>query len=178
MSNPVPSVPQSEETSLDEQIKRSDLELKQLEAISKKAELGRTRWEQFLQSPLGPVIVTAIAGFFVTQVTTAIQSWENMAVEQQRLKSSLILKVIETGNTNESAKNLLFLLNLKLIDDPSGSIKDLEKHPEQAPVLSTSLARPSSILLPTTVPGEFMNCTWNAQTATYTGCVKTKQPGQ
>jgi hypothetical protein len=46
-----------------------------------------------------------------------------------------MLKAIETGKPEAAAKNLIFLVKIGLINDPSGRIAALESNPQDAPVL-------------------------------------------
>lgn len=58
-----------------------------------------------------------------------------MKLERQKFQSELILKAIETGNSEAATKNLLFLLRLGFIEDPTGRIGQLQNNPQDAPVL-------------------------------------------
>lgn len=129
MSNTIPDI--------ELELKRTELALKATELEAKKTEkLGAFS----VSSPLTIAVMTGVLGLIGAGVANIIQLRSNLELERQKLESSLILKAIETGNPDASAKNLLFLLDMKLISDPSGSIAKLKANPEQAPVLSGSSA--------------------------------------
>ena len=86
-------------------------------------------------SPLVTTIIAALLGLLGTMVGAYFQGRSNMELERQKLESSLILKAIETGEPDKAAKNLLFLAKLKLINIPAEQIEQLQKNPEDAPVL-------------------------------------------
>jgi putative chitinase len=97
-------------------------------------------------SPLTIVIITGIIGLIGAAVANVLQNRSNLKLEREKFRfnaqlerekftSALILKAIETGNTEAAAKNLLFLLDTKLIDDSSGGIAKLRQNPQDAPVL-------------------------------------------
>ncbi|PBB69111.1 hypothetical protein CK228_07675 [Mesorhizobium sp. WSM4312] len=119
---------------IDDRLKEADLGLKSADIKLKEAELIEKRaWYRFLSAPLTPVLITAIAGFVVTQVTNSMQASANLALEREKSKGSLILKAWETGDPAVSLRNLQFLAKIQLIDDPTGVIGKLT--PEDAPFL-------------------------------------------
>jgi len=130
---------------LDDQLKEADLELKKLDAKTKIAELqSRNFWSKLLSSPLTPILATTLLGFLVSQYSTYKQAQDNLLLEREKLKSSLFLKMIDTDNSQSSAKNLLFLLSIGLIDDPNGKIAALKDNPQAAPVAGSHV-----VLVPT-----------------------------
>jgi hypothetical protein len=119
-------------------LKQAELDLKRGEAALKQVELNeKSGWRRWTSGPLTPILVTAIIGFIISQITSYTQSRESAILEQEKLRSSLILKAIDTTSSAASAKTLLFLLGLKLIDDPTGKIAALEQDPQNAPFLGS-----------------------------------------
>ena len=131
------------QSAVDERLKEADLSLKNADIKLKEAEFGqKTAWYRFLSAPVTPVLITAIAGFVVTQVTNSMQATANLAVEREKNRGSLILKAWETGDPAVSLRNLQFLARIQLIDDPTGVIARLT--PENAPFLP----RPNGPVVP------------------------------
>jgi hypothetical protein len=89
-------------------------------------------------SPLATTVIAALLGLLGTMVGAYFQGRSNMNLERQKLESSLILKAIETGEPDKAAKNLLFLAKLKLISIPQEQIEQLQKNPEEGPVLPSA----------------------------------------
>lgn len=67
-----------------------------------------------------PGVIAAMLGILGTGYVAYTQGRTNLALEQKRSEASLILKAIETGNQEQARANLLFLLEMGLISDPSG----------------------------------------------------------
>ncbi|HEV8369307.1 MAG TPA: hypothetical protein VGQ39_15235 [Pyrinomonadaceae bacterium] len=136
-------------TNLDAEHAKLDLEIKQTELAIKQAELKSKLNEKPLTppqtqaqpqrttapSPLTLAIITGIIGLIGAGVANVLQTRSNLQLERQKFESSLMLKAIETGKPEAAAKNLLFLVRVGLINDPSGRIAALESKPEDAPVL-------------------------------------------
>jgi hypothetical protein len=63
---------------------------------------------------------------------------QNKTAERQahlKAQSDLIVEAIKTGDPKRAAKNLLFLIQLGLIDDSNGRMKTALSNPEEVPVL-------------------------------------------
>ncbi|MFL6846695.1 MAG: hypothetical protein ACJ8ER_17655 [Allosphingosinicella sp.] len=95
---------------------------------------SRSTWT----SPLLLTVTTGLLGIFGALVANYWQAKSDYRLEQERNQSSLILKAIETGNPEAASKNLLFLLDLGLIQDRTGKIAQLRAAPQNAPVLPAS----------------------------------------
>ena len=138
---------QSTKSDLESELIKVELRIKEADLAIKQAELKSKLEEKTkpisASSPLTIAVITGILGLIGAGVANVFQTRSNLQLEREKLESSLILKAIETGNTDASAKNLLFFLDLKLISDPSGSIAKLKTNPQDAPVLSSS-----SVLVP------------------------------
>lgn len=114
-------------------IKEAELALKQAEL---KAKLEEKPQRISASSPLAITVITGMLGLIGAGAANFVQSRSNLALEREKFESSLILKAIETGNPEAASKNLLFLVDTKLINDPSGSIAKLRTNPQNAPVLA------------------------------------------
>jgi len=130
-----------DQVSLDDRLKMAEAAVKEAEAALKRHDLAMSSsWSRWLASPVTPVVITAAAGFIVAQFTSHWQNQSAMSLEREKLKSSLFLKAIETGKPEDAARNLVFLVKIGLIDDPSGKIAALEANPETSPVLPNTSA--------------------------------------
>jgi len=125
-----------------------DLRLKEAELAIKKVELEAKAREQRRPSlaylPLMIAVTTGILGLIGAGVAAFLQARANLDLEHEKLQSSLILKAIETGSSEASRNNLIFLVGVGLLKDPSGRIAALT--PQDAPVLPS----PAGIPVPTT----------------------------
>jgi N-acetyl-anhydromuramyl-L-alanine amidase AmpD len=63
-------------------------------------------------------------------------------LEREKAQNEIIIKVIETGDTESAKKNLLFLIAAGLVKDPDRKIAEAATNPETSPVLP-------SVALPT-----------------------------
>lgn len=119
-----------------------ELDLKSIELDLKREELTLRREletkKPLTSSPLTAAIVSGFLALVGIGVANFYQSRANLLLEREKAQSGLILKAIETGNPEAATKNLLFLLKLGLINDPTGRIAALEKNPEDAPFLPSS----------------------------------------
>ena len=117
--------------------------LKEIELEIKKVELDRARLELSLKNTIwtaltSPTVVTAITavlGLFGAVLTNYFQQEANLKVEKQKNQAELITRSISTGDPESSAKNLIFLLDLGLIQDTQGKIEKLRTKPADAPTL-------------------------------------------
>ena len=101
----------------------------------------RPSWFQILSG-----IVIALLTVLGTAFTAYYKGQSTVNVERLRFESDLIMKAIETGNDENSAKNLLFFVKAGFLTDENGKIKELNEEPEKSPVLPTdNSVRPSKI---------------------------------
>lgn len=131
----------AEHAKLDLQIKQTELAIKQAELNAKLNEKpappspSPQPQRSGAPSPLILAVITGIIGLIGAGVANILQTRSNLQLERQKFESSLMLKAIETGKPEAAAKNLLFLVKVGLINDPSGRIAALESNPQDAPVL-------------------------------------------
>lgn len=135
---------ESPNTNLDVEHAKVDLQIKQTELAIKQAELQSKLNDKppppalprtAAPSPLILAVITGIIGLIGAGVANVLQTRSNLQLERQKFESSLMLKAIETGKPEAAAKNLIFLVKVGLINDPSGRIAALESNPQDAPVL-------------------------------------------
>jgi putative chitinase len=130
----------------DSELMKLEIKMKETELAIKQAELQSKANEKpappaprpGATSPLTIAVITGIIGLLGAGVANILQTRSNLQLERQKFESSLMLKAIETGNPEGAARNLLFLIKVGLIQDPSGKIAALEAKPQDAPVLPVS----------------------------------------
>lgn len=111
-----------ERASLEElelRIKEEELKLKQTEIRVKERDLATSKWS----SPL----VLAILGATVGLLTSVIVSYSNSSAaehtERVRAQSTLILEAVRGNNKDTTCENLVFFVNLGLLDDAQSTIR-------------------------------------------------------
>lgn len=118
-----------------------DLRLRSEELALRREEFEHKRRQEskwINASPLMITIISGIIGLTGAGIANFYQSRANLQLEREKSQSSLILKAIETGNPEDAAKNLLFLVRMGLVSDSSGKIAALQRSPGDAPVLPAS----------------------------------------
>lgn len=118
---------------LEEKKLEADNRLRQDELQIRREELAAQRQKGKLPILL-PLWVAAL-GFVGNMIVAGIQGYFNMRIEKAKFQSSVILKAIETGNVNDSAKNLRFLVKAGLLDDRADRMTTLLENPASVPVL-------------------------------------------
>lgn len=83
-------------------------------------------------------ILIAIIGLLGTGIGASISGFFNIQLEQEKLRSSLILKAVETNDAQGALDFLKFLKETKLVDDLDLTIKSWEANPEQIPLRPTT----------------------------------------
>lgn len=123
-------------------IRESELDLK------KQSEEKGARWSA---SPIITTVLVTVFGIVGTGVGLIAQGVLNIRLERQKHEQNLILKVIETGDSEKAQKNLLFLVRAGLITDEEGRIEKLAADSKTAPVLPKPIG--SSLFESGTVSG-------------------------
>ena len=75
------------------------------------------------------------AGLIGNAILARINNHAALETEQRRGQSTLIVEAMKTGKPEDACRNLVFFVNLKLIDEPTGAIKGCAADPRGAPVL-------------------------------------------
>jgi hypothetical protein len=96
----------------------------------KRKELAGSKWRSPLVVAIFAATVAALGNAGVTFVNGMLQrdlenakSDAELRVEESKAESSRILEMIKTGNTDDAAKNLTFLLDTALVSDPKRAAK-------------------------------------------------------
>jgi hypothetical protein len=137
-----------DEEDIDRQIKGLQLEALRVDLELKRKEAAR----RSISSPVALAVVTGLLGLIGASYSNHLQGEGNLKLERQRFEanrklerekfeSSLTLQAIQTGNQEVATRNLLFLVDIGLISDPTGKIAALKRNPQAAPVLPTSTGR-------------------------------------
>lgn len=134
-------------------LKELEIESKEVELQLKKIELNeRVRENKLLREnklsgflkrySFVSTASAAFLGLVVTGIGYFIQSSLNRGLERERLQGQLILKAIETGDSEKARANLKFFVQTGLLDDRTGKIaaalKEAEKKLETIPVLPST----------------------------------------
>ena len=103
-----------------------------------------SNWQRFVSSSIGPITTTAMLGIVATLVSSNLQSYSALRLEEKKLQSSLIDKAIDKDNPRKSARSLLFLLDLGLIEDRNGKIESFRNDPGSAPTKASIVPQDSA----------------------------------
>lgn len=116
-------------------------ELKEIELALKRKELEQAR-RSFSLRDLNPVIVAIIAallGFLGNVVATYFQGRNALTLEREKQQGALVIESIKTGNPDNAARNLEFLIEAGLLRDPDSRIRQYLNKKGSAPVLPAAL---------------------------------------
>lgn len=80
-------------------------------------------------------LLAAAAGLIGNAILARINNQAALETERRRGQSTLMVEAMKTGKPEDACRNLVFFVNLKLIDDPTGAIKGCAADPRGAPVL-------------------------------------------
>ena len=129
----------------DMRIREIEIALKRDQLATQKAPDMKTKW-----SPSATTILVAVAGMVASAIGAPLQVQSTRELERSKFEGNLILKVIETGDLDQAAKNLRFLVKAGFITDDSGKISKLLDTPDAIPFLPSREGLPdlSTIKLP------------------------------
>lgn len=135
----------------DEENKQTDIEdielsLKKRELDLKKEEISLREKEFKEKGKINSTIIigisVAIIGLFGSMISSSIQGRNQLEIEKTRLNSDLILKAIDEKDHEKSKENLIFLLEIGLIEDESNKLKKILNDPdEEIKIPSNDLTR-------------------------------------
>ncbi|MGZ9713661.1 hypothetical protein ACXX82_22980 [Glaciimonas sp. GNP009] len=114
----------------DMRIREIEIALKRDQLATQKAPDMKTKW-----SPSATTILVAVAGMVASAIGALLQVQSTRELERSKFEGNLILKVIETGDLDQAAKNLRFLVKAGFITDDSGKISKLLDKPDAIPFL-------------------------------------------
>ena len=111
--------------------KRRELDLREREVAVREREMA-SRW-------LSPIVLGLFAtalGLAANVVIALLNNKNTLEVERRRSQSSLLLEAIKTGSTDDTCKNLVFFVELGLVNDINQTIrKECESAPKGVPSL-------------------------------------------
>jgi hypothetical protein len=160
-SLPVPELSLDERKFQEEtKAKRRELDLREREVAAKEIELRRSKWSPTLYALIG-----ATLGLLANVWVAKLNNDASQQLEKSRNQSNLLLQAIKTDQTG-ACTNLLFLVKLKLLNDPDKTISNTcINNPKEAPSLpaESPRIRPSEKIEPpaATIPPKNVNQTSN-----------------
>lgn len=90
----------------------------------------QSRWSL---ASFGPGLSAVIAALVGGVIGATITGCFNLALEEKKLRSALVLKSCEATDENEVRKRLSFLLQIGLLEDPDGKLEKRLKSPDPVP---------------------------------------------
>lgn len=110
-------------------MKESNIEkLQELEVEHKKLSIEILRKESRTKLRINLSILTIVLGGFITIITSVItkhiENTNSIELEKKKFESNLIYKAIDTDSRVKSIKNLNFFLEMGLIEDTNGEIRN------------------------------------------------------
>jgi len=121
-------------------LKEREVVAKEREIAAKEKELEKSRW----LNPTVIAILVAGIGLISSVVVARLNNKATQDLQRVQAQSTIILEAVRTGtgNTEASCKNLVFLSDLQLIDDPKQTI---HKQCASVPAGVPSLPSPAEV---------------------------------
>jgi hypothetical protein len=116
------------------EFKRAEIALKEREIAVKETELQRSRW-------LNPTVLglfAAAIGLMGNVIVAGYNSKSSREIAQNQAQSNLILQAVTTGNFTSACQNIISLIELGLVNDPTGSLRKCATGQSSIPVLPIS----------------------------------------
>jgi hypothetical protein len=160
---------------IEKDFREREIAIKEREQVSREEELRLKAKEQQQPRWFNPLFLALLAAA-IAAAGNAIVAWHNSAAEQQldqdKSEAQRILEAIKTGNPDDAATNLRFLMEAGLVSNPKIRAP-LEKYlADRAtgkgaalPSVQTSSAH-SPVFVPT-ANGQVMRCDYDQQTGQY-----------
>ena len=129
----------------DETSREKEFFLKEKELALKEKEIdAKIKYDQkglWVTSPLLLGVITAISGLIGTGIGAVLQGNANLKLERNKFEFIQIQKALETTDTKEAAKRLLFLVDIGVIQSFDGNKirKIAETEPQKIPTFGSSL---------------------------------------
>jgi hypothetical protein len=115
-------------------LREREVAAREREIAAKEAEINKSPW----LNPLVIGLFVAALGFMGNAVVALLNNQTTQRVERFRARSNLVIGAINTDQ-QKACNNLLFLVNLKLLDDTDSAVKQVcQNQPQQAPSLGWS----------------------------------------
>jgi hypothetical protein len=99
----------------------------------RRAKADNRLWKQILSAAGSPFLL-AVIGVIGAAFGAVLQGYTAVQAEREKLRSSLILKAIETPNQEDALRFLQLLRDTKLVTDIDVAVKRYEKNPERIPL--------------------------------------------
>jgi hypothetical protein len=103
------------------ELRERDLQLREREVVLKERESKHSKWA----TPLFLTLLTASIGFVASVLVTYANNRAAERTEQVRAQSTLILEAIKGSDKDATCKNLIFFVNLGLLDDTKNTIRGI-----------------------------------------------------
>ena len=121
-------------------LRERELVAREREVTAKEAEIKKSPWT----NPLVIGLFVAAIGLIGNSVVALLNNRNSMDVEHFRAQSNLVISAIGGGGTGADSQkactNLIFLVNLRLVDDTNTAIKQAcVTQPQQAPSLGWNI---------------------------------------
>jgi DUF4097 and DUF4098 domain-containing protein YvlB len=100
-------------------LREREVRVKEREVATKEEESRRSRWV----SPTTIGLYAAALGLIGSVVVARVNNANSQNVERLRSQSNLVLEAIKTGSPDSACRNLLFFVELGLLDDPRATIR-------------------------------------------------------
>jgi hypothetical protein len=121
--------------------RKRELDLREREVAAKEKDLKRSGW----LNPVTLGIFAAAVGLIGNVVVAVVNNHNLQQVERGHSQSNLILEAIKTGSSDAACKNLIFFVDLRLLDDPKQTIRHTcHAAPAGGPYLPSSPSMESS----------------------------------
>lgn len=112
---------------IEKETQLTELAIKKAELRAKEKEASR------LSLTTSIPLLIAIAGLIASAITALVQRATSIELENNKFRSSLLLKALEAKDTDNIAKTLLFMVETKILDDADSSIRKVASRPELLP---------------------------------------------
>jgi hypothetical protein len=99
-------------------------------------EKEKIREKKRILNPVNASILVALLSILGAIIINSIQQGANIKLEEKKLKSSLVIKALDAGDTAQVSKMLLFFVNNKLIEDKDSLITKSARNSTGLPTLS------------------------------------------
>ncbi|MFN6569242.1 M15 family metallopeptidase [Dendronalium sp. ChiSLP03b] len=136
--------PEHLRTTTDETSRERELIFKERELALKEKEVeAKIKYDQrglWFTSPILLGVITAISGLIGTGIGAVLQGNSNLNLERKKFEFTQIQKALETTDTKEAAKRLVFLVDIGVIQSLDGQrIREIAKNePQKIPTATVS----------------------------------------
>lgn len=109
--------------------------MRERDVVRREREATNSPW----LNPLVIAVFVAALGLLGNSLVAFFNNLNSQKVERQRAQSNLVFEAIKTGSQDAACKNLVFFVDLGLLDDPNKAIREVCKaYSKGAPSLPAS----------------------------------------